>query len=319
VRLAEELDRLQPIQDLPNWSENLVLQVHDPATGVSVWAHWSRMPEASGVWESVLTCYLPGGALLTSRAFGHSPDRDLASSGPAGFRCVEPLRRWRLEFAGMARRVRTADVVAGPVADGPVEPLEIALDFDGVHPVWDARHRLAGSTWASGHLEQGGRIAGSVRCRDGGFAVDGHGFRDHSYGPRDYSGMAGNTWVSAVFPSGRALVTLAVWPAGSSEHASMGYVWDGSTMHDALRVDLPPLAGADGGPHTADIGMTTDLGEHRLHVAATHQMNYSMYAPVGMALGTAGPGFITVAECPAVVTWDGERAAGWFEKSYRLG
>lgn len=318
------LDRLQAVGGLRNWSENLVLQVNDPRAGVSVWAHWSRIPPKPGswdgpaIWEAVLTGYLPGGVLLTSRSFGPSPMADVASSGPAGFRCVEPLRRWELRFTGMARRVRTADAVAGPVTDGPVEPLEVTLGFEGSHPVWDAGHGVSGSTWASAHLEQGGRITGRMRCLDGVLDIDGHGFRDHSYGPRDYSGMAGNTWVSGVFPSGRAIVALAVWPEPSGAPASLGFVWDGSSMHDAVRVDLPPLAAADGSPAESEISIATAAGVETLTVAATHQMNYSLDAPVGMILGTAGREFITVAECPAVLRWDGEETAGWYEKSYRL-
>lgn len=314
-----ERDRIQSVADLPNWSENLVLQVNDPRAGISVWAHWSRMPSAPGIWEGVLTCYLPDGTLLTSRSFGRSGSADAASSGPASLRCVEPLHRWELRFDGMARRVTPDEVAAGPVADGLVEPLEVALDFAGVHPVWDARQRVAGSTWASGHLEQGGRITGRVRHGSSRYAVDGHGFRDHSYGPRDYSGMAGNTWISAVFPSGSAMVLLAVWPAPTGEPVPLGYLWDGTELHDALAVDVPPLAAADGSPASADACITTDVGVERLSVSATHRMNYSMSSPVGMTLGTTTSGEdIVVAECPAVVTWDGEQAAGWFEKSYRL-
>jgi hypothetical protein len=309
------LDRIQPLTDLPGWSENLVLQVNDPRAGISVWAHWSRMPSAPGVWEGVLTCYLPDGALLTSRSFGRSALPDAASSGPATLRCVEPLHRWELRFDGLARRVTPAEVAAGPVPDGPVEPLEVALEFTGGHPVWDAQARVSGSTWASAHLEQGGRITGRV----GDVVIDGRGFRDHSYGPRDYSGMAGNTWISAVFPSGRAVVLLAVWPAPAGDPVPLGYLWDGAELHDALAVDVPPLAAADGSPSSAHVSITTAAGTERLHVRATGRMNYSMPSPIGMILGTTTTGAdIVVAECPAVVSWGDEQAAGWFEKSYRL-
>lgn len=310
-------DRIQGIQDAPNWSENLMLQVHDGAAGISVWAHWGRMPQRPGIWEAVLTCYLPGEELLTSRSFGTAPSADSASSGPCGLACIEPLRRWRLTFHGMARRISTRTATADTVADGPCEPLDIELDFQGIHPPWNAGGHLDGSVWASAHLEQAGTIRGRVQRPGTDARVDARGVRDHSYGPRDYSQLRGDTWVSAVTPSGRAAVLLAVWPE-EGDPTPMGFTWDGTDLHQATAVTLPPLHSPDGAPHEARVSITTDRGTEELSVAATHRMNYTFDTPVGMILGTGSADDTVVTESPAHITWGDEHADGWFEKSHRL-
>jgi len=142
-------DVIQRIRAQPNWSENLlfVMYASPGADGLAAWAHWSRVPARPQLWEGILALYLPGGELLLHRSFGPGPPADLgpassaghgdpgdggaAGTGPLSFRCVVPLRRWSLRFDGMMRRTGTAEVSAGPLADGPWEPVRFAADFEG--------------------------------------------------------------------------------------------------------------------------------------------------------------------------------------------
>jgi len=171
------------------------------------------VPARPDLWEAVLALYLPGGELLLHRSFGAGPDSSAASSGPLSFRCVEPLRRWSVRLDGTMRRTSTAEVTAAPLADGPWQPVRFEADFEGLAPAWSARG-LGEQEWADGHLEQPGRITGSAELDGRRVTFATAGFRDHSYGPRDYAKILGDVWVSGVFPSGRTLLAIVVWTRG---------------------------------------------------------------------------------------------------------
>lgn len=317
VLASAGIDAIQEINQLPGWSENVVLQVWDPRAGMSIWAHWGRIPGHPTIWEGIVTCYLPDGEILTGRSFGSSGIPDAASSGLATVHCVEPAHRWRMEFAGMLRRTTSREVASGPLGDGDVEYLELELDFVGLHPVWSAGEHMSDADWASCHLEQGGRFTGTVRHRDGETAIDAVGFRDHSHGPRDFSMLLADTWVTAVFPSGTVMSALSVWPM-SADQVQMGFIWDGRSMHEVTGVQVPRLADPDGAPHDAEVILTTASATELCTVSMTHCMTYSFAEPAGMVLGATADGKVIVTEGPAQVRWGREHAAGWVEKNHRL-
>lgn len=313
-------DRIQAVPaDRPGWAENLVFQVHDAASGLAVWCHWGRMPEAPEIWEGLFALYLDGGELLVSRAFARSPSPDTASGGALSFRCVEPGRLWAMRFDGMARSTSTAELARGPLVDGAVEPVSVELTFTGLHPLWSAHGAMDGQTWAQAHLEQAGRISGRVDVRGRCVEIDAFGFRDHSYGPRDYSGLLGDTWCTAVFPSGRAFLTLDVWQI-EGPSLRKGFIWDGTTVTEAVAIDPVRLSGGDGSPHAFDLQIDAGQRVERVHVVQRHCMMATMGQPSALIPGASvGDPRIYATEGPATITWDGEVAAGWIEKTIRFG
>lgn len=298
----------------PGWCENMVLQVHDSAAGVSVWAHWGRIPDAPHVWEGVLVVFLPDGALLTSRAFGGSAEPDTASSGALTLRCVEPAERWLVSFDGMALPTTEAALAAGPQPDGPIEHVTVDLAFTGVHPLYGGV--ASDQTWASAHFDHGGRIAGTVTHAGTTYAIDGAGFRDHSYGARDYSKLVGDTWCTAVFPSGRALLGIEVWQDAGAAYRQ-GFTFDGTTLTPAGTIEVPRLQDVHGAPHR----FTMRLGEETIDVEQQASMAMTFGRPVGLVMGARldDPALPVITEGPAKVVWDGETADGWIEKSLRPG
>jgi hypothetical protein len=312
-------DRIQSIQGVPGWSENLVLTIHDPAAEVSLWAHWGRIPSSPEVWEGVLCVYLPGGELLVSRSFGTSPDARLATSGALGFRCVEPGRVWEMGFDGMARATTTAEVARGPLVDGEVERVRASLAFTGVTPLWSAHGAMDEQTWANAHLEQGGRIEGVLELRGRRIAIDAFASRDHSYGPRDYSGLLGDTWCTALFPSGRAFLTIDVWQL-QGPSLRKGFIRDGTEMVEAVAAEPARLAAFDGSPHAFDLDIVVAAGDiERVHVEQQHCMMWTMAEPSALIPGaSADDPRIYATEGPALITWDGEVGAGWIEKTLRF-
>ncbi len=89
---TQQVDSIQEIASLSDWSESAVIQVHDPATGVAVWAHFSRMPVAPEIWEGDLIVFDDDGTLLVSRTFSRST-RAAEAGGILRKQCVEPGQR----------------------------------------------------------------------------------------------------------------------------------------------------------------------------------------------------------------------------------
>lgn len=316
---AAHVDQIQPVAAQPNWSESLVIEVNDPVAGLAVWAHFSRIPAAPDIWECDLVVYDEDDSLLVSRSFCRAARPDEAG-GVLAMRCVRPGQAWTLSFDSMARRVGSADSLAAPVTDGAVEHLAVDLRFDALHPAWSAGGLMESATWASGHVEQAGRIHGKVVVRGRDAMVDGVGFRDHSYGPRDYAHLIGNTWATGVFPDGTVLLALAVWaePAGSAP-AQLGFYWDGEALHELAHTGLAALGSPDGGPrHTRFVAAYPGV-ELPVDVELIHRAGFTLQSPVGMSLGVTPDrdNLATVVESPAILRCGDKAAYGWYEQNLR--
>lgn len=311
-------DRIQPVADVPGWSKNSVAIAWDRETDAFVWAHWGRMPAAPHVWEGALAVRLPGGRLLVSRSFAASPDADVACSGPLSLSCPAPHDHWELRFDGMARPTDEAALRSAPMPDGPHVPLSIDLRFAPVMPAWDAHAGMAEQSWARAHRQDANRVTGRVVTPDAEVMIDAAGFRDHSYGPRDYATLLGDSVCWAAFPDGRAVMALEVWQSGDRPSVSLGYVWDGETVVTAHEVSSPPLADLSGEAREATVVLRTPEDEVTLEVEAHPGTWWTLDEPAGLTAGVRlGDDDPVVLERPARVTWAGEPGDGWFEQILR--
>lgn len=109
---------------------------------------------------------------------------------------------------------------------------EARLRFADFHPRFDyhaivaPEQPLAG---VSSHFEVSGRVTGSLRLGEREFAVDALGYRDRSWGRRDWSQIRGTRWWPCVF--GPDLTTHVIHLVRAGRVLKVGYVWrDGRTI-----------------------------------------------------------------------------------------
>lgn len=147
-------------------------------------------------------------------------------AGPLRFECVEPFRRWTMEFAGEALASTTARQMAGEPDGEPVD-LAFRIEAEMAVPPWlmggmtaDAARAMKvgdGSALMGGvRYEQLCRIRGEV-CVDGKHhAISGTGMRVRRQGVRNMGAALGHCQHSALFPSGRAFgaIVMAAGPEG---------------------------------------------------------------------------------------------------------
>lgn len=297
-----------PVPEAPLWSENFAWTGFDPATGVGVFLHLGRSPVGADLWRSVVVAYLPGERLLVAKSVAPSPGG--IGNGVLSMTCLEPMRRWTISHRGVARPTSRPELAAGRLTDGEVVGLDIDLTFEARAPIWDlgAMHSL-GDT----HYEQHGRLTGSVVVAGTSYPLDGPGYRDHSTGARDMTGLGAHVWAHAAFPSGRAFSALRVFTPDGRSALTAGAIVDGEVLAPAAAEATPALDDASGRPAS---GVIVFPGLSPITVEILHGVTLTLGRPNDFYFGYDGaPGFTVLTDCPARFAWDGEITTGWLERS----
>ena len=291
--------------------------------------------EAVGAtWETAqmatLNLALPGGRVLL--AYANEPPHPVADeqgrprilgAGPLRFVCVEPFRRWRLEFDGPAvvtsvdEQIAGRGSAAGAGADAERVPLRIEIEGDMVAPPWTQGSLDPDGQFVVGEdrIEQLFSASGSVSIDGDTISLRGGGLRIHRKGGNrsDYNDFFGHCWQSTSFPSGRAFgyIHYTPRPDGTIKYHE-GWVMDGGEILPAKVVDTPWLAGTQ--PDGDDVGFTmrTPRGDVRIE----GETALSTFVPE-RAIGE-GVTFPTLQQGIARYRWDGEEAYGMIERSTRL-
>lgn len=153
----------------------------------------------------------------------------IRGAGPLRFQCVEPFRRWTMEFNGQALVSTTVRQMAGE-SDG--EPLDLTFRFEAemAAPPWlmggmtaeAARSMKAGDAGAlmgGIRYEQLCRIKGHVSIGREEHCVSGTGMRVRRQGVRNMGAAMGHCQHSALFPSGRAFGAIVMAPGPEGPEA----------------------------------------------------------------------------------------------------
>jgi hypothetical protein len=323
VETRPEVDQLQRPDPVPaEYSENLIMMGYDPASEHSFYWHWSRMHADPDLWEGLIAIYRPGGELLVERHFGkHGNNVDVADSGHCSFTVEAPLQRWHARFEGSAARANTVEAARDLVADSGEVSLRADLVFEGISPVFSAGAAMDNQDWGDGHLEQAGRVTGTIVIEGDEITLDcSTAFRDHTWGRRNYEGLDRHAWCYGIFPSGRIFLVLEAWH-DPDEHACFGFVVEDGTMVLARPVQTPDLKDPAGEPRRFTIALESSVGDMTVNVEMLHAMSFHLKAPLEMPLGTdwgAERNTINV-EGPTVCDWNGERGYGWIERTNRVG
>lgn len=333
-------DLLQPIPTgVPGWSETMFFHAWSPgedgAEGVGVFIHCGRWPDDPTLWWAQVIALLPDGELLVDRSWGRAPDEHGPATGNLRIRCVEPLRRWRLEFDGAGEITDVERMALGPSGAGPARAFTFGLDLEAAAPVWDMHAALGidGLQWAAHHHTQGFRATGELTSGSGAarvvWPVRGSAIRDHSSGPRDVGRLGGLHFCVFVFPeSGRVINGLVNWDLdGRVDHRTDAFfdggVDDGGTVAIGSSIRFTGLA--DHVTHEPrNISVTLDRSDgspHRMAATRLHGYTLTFLAPNeninGLDLRTEPDGLIITQSTVRVVAPDGEVGFGVVERDYR--
>lgn len=231
--------------DVPLWSENYIFQGGDPETGVFFYHLIGRMAGNPDHWRAVFQCTLPGGEILSWKSYGPDSDGSGPATGPFRAQCVEPFRRWRVRYDGVAAATtREQNRTAFMSARAQPEPIDFDVMWDATTPVWSIGAEAGAeaedhSVWNM-HLEQAGVVRGHLCYRGERISFEGLGFRDHSVGPRELSTGSNHTWMQASFPHSQrhfGLISLAF--TDSEERHTDAFCFAEGRLRDCVAERFP--------------------------------------------------------------------------------
>ena len=192
---------------LPLWSESYWFPIYDPQTGIGVVTRIGILPNQglANLWLFIsqggkivhnatdLRCPLPDG------------DIDNLCLKNVAYHCLEPLRTWRLSYEA---------------------------DDYGVDLLWEAccpvyQYPSGAVDQASRHIEQSGRVHGTVSIAGKTYEVNCLGHRDHSWGgERDWAKLGTWTYISCEFGEDLSFNAIKI-SFDPQTHLKIGFFWDG--------------------------------------------------------------------------------------------
>lgn len=248
------------------------------------------------------------------------PDGGVASRGAGSliFRCLDPFRRWSLEFDGAVVQSTSAQQMAGERGSEEA-PLAFRFDAEMVEPPWlmggmtaEAANAMAGvgaALMGGLRYEQLCRVTGWVRIAgEGQRAIAGTGMRVRRRGVRNMGGAPGHCQHSALFPSGRAFGANAFWPAADGTQAFNEAFVVASTGErlPARLAKAPWLTRLEGPGDDVSLVFDTPTGPVRIEgetVLKTFDHHHFEMADTSV-----------LEQGVARYVWDGEETIGLFER-----
>ena len=195
---------------LPLWSESYWFPIYDPVTKIGVVTRigilanqglanlWMFISRNGKIVHDVtdLACPLPPGDIDNLRL------KDVT------YRCLDPLRRWALTYEGEGYGVDLLWESFCPVYQYPASP-DTSVDQ------------------AARHIEQSGRVRGTVTIAGQTYTLDCLGHRDHSWGgERDWAKFNTWTYISCEFDETRSFNAVKI-SFDPETHLKVGFFWDG--------------------------------------------------------------------------------------------
>lgn len=297
----------------PLWSENWLTYGWSPENAIGVYFHICRRPGPIGVYEETFNVYLPENRVLTSRGFAPIRNPLGPNAGAVSFECNEPFKRWTKSFRGAARLVTVQQLWAGPLEDGPQVDVDFTMSIDAMSPPFDYGAERLEQSWGTGHYEQHHEMTGVLRFDGQEFRLQGAGLRDHSWGPRDWTGIGETTWYHGQFTgSGRSFMVISVPGRPPFEPFRYAVVSDRHRVYQAAIEKVPdvPEVYRAGGHYRLEL--TTAAGPALIHAEPTQSMPMTFIAPAEIGHGihqnpTDTHDFI---ETMTRFEWDGEVGYG---------
>lgn len=249
----------------------------------------------------------------------------IGGAGPLRFTCIEPFRRWKMEFRGTAPVVSADDLVATPYPQERA-PCDVAFSIELIMavPPWimgtlaseagDALENSDQGDYMSPRYEQLCRARGSMTIDGMTSNFKGQALRIRRQGFRKFEGFWGHCWASALMPSGKAFGYNVFPPREDGQPSySEGYIFDGDgELRSAQPSEIPWLKELIVRGERADSELTA--GDDTFDIEGTAfiatRARYSTQLPPDFPAD-----FPVIQQSHVMYTWDGERATGMMERS----
>jgi hypothetical protein len=253
---------LEPSAEFPHrqgtekeWSESLYFNFTDPRSGIGGYTRIGVLPNQDSD-IGVMMLFAGGKRLMVTSQDGRAVTADGFNVGTLSYERVEPLKSWRLTFAGeMGDLADSRDLTRVDPGSIPRRPVEVELLWQGMAPAFNFKNAepaavaemlvSAGtklsdlrsvSKVGSEHYEQAGKVTGRITIDGEELEFAGSGHRDHSWGVRDWSAPRAWTWLSCQFAGELAFNLSRV--AIESVDMFNGFLCHGGRNYPVRRAEL---------------------------------------------------------------------------------
>jgi hypothetical protein len=201
---------LVPDPTVEGFGENHAFWLCDPQERIHLNVHFNTWDERGcyAMRRGKLYILTGGGRmlLLTESGFASTPEGP--GSATITSKCLQPFRRWTLEFNGMLNDVTAPITVDGSPARPVLVPASFRFEMEMIAPAWQQGALTPGGLGpvkdfiGGQRYEQLFRFSGTVEFEGAPHQLSGFGNRTHRWGMRNYSAMLGHCWGAAMFPGG---------------------------------------------------------------------------------------------------------------------
>jgi hypothetical protein len=237
-----EYDILHEVGEQKDWNESFYFNFYDRGNDL---CGFMRIGLQANKKEKSVFCFLmmPDGSIVGAKEHVEMADTELIGKG-LKFEKVEADKKWVLHHEGELMRMDKGE-------QAPVM-VTFNLEFEALNEPFDYRKCVSGENEkisqpvASEHIEQAGRVTGTVKVGDKEYTVKALGERDHSWGMRDWTAPREWIWITCQFSDDYAFnITKLEMDKGDVD---AGFLFmDGQTI-PIVKVDIAREFQADGSP-----------------------------------------------------------------------
>ena len=319
-RLLEQDEYPHPPGPESNFNESVYGNAFDGASGAGGWMRaGNRVNE--GYAEKSVVLYLPDGRLAC--AFGRPAIADNGRWEADGLtvETIVPFRHQRIAYRGDVMLIDDPAALRDPkraFADAPRVAADVSWDYrttnplHGGVPVGDDIPTMYGRDFSLGHFNQHAAVSGHMSVGDESWEIAGHGWRDHSWGPRHWSHIYIYRLFLATFDDGNGLMLLKLHALDGRARSAGALLIDG-VYHDVMDMSVMTDWNDALDPVRARVGIRTADASHHIEIESV------VTAPLRNRRQDGDTSFVTrIAETKARIRWNGREAWGMSEYIDRL-
>lgn len=240
--------RLEPRDDYTHapgseatFNESMYFNVYDPAAQVGGFFRiGNRVNE--GYAEVTVCLFLPDGRVAFTFGRPAIGSNDRFEAGGLEFEVLEPMERLAVRFDGELTLLADPREMVEPrraFTANPRVPASVTLDYRALAPPVGGERdtpERAGEEFARAHYEQLVTATGTITVADACHTVDGHGLRDHSWGPRTWQAPWYYRWLVGCGPTFGFMGSRVVSRSGPGTRG--GFVWDQGELYLCDRCEI---------------------------------------------------------------------------------
>jgi hypothetical protein len=322
LRMESEDEYMHRPDDSVNFNESVYVNGFDPRTRIGGWMRLgNRVNE--GYAELSVMLYLPDGRVAVQFGRPEITSNDRFDAGGLSYGVDDPLSTVRMAYAGEVLLLDDPSALRDPktmFTTAPRAPASVELRATGVSPIHGGeptateheRLMYYGPQFSRGHFNQHTSVTGTMQVDDQSFAIDGFGWRDHSWGPRYWQAIWAYRLFLVTFGPDRALMLLKnMYPDGTSRR--LGVLLIDDRYEEVTDLDVSTTWSADQDPASVVLGVRT------AHRTALIEGRVLTMTPLRNRRRADGELLVSrVAEGFTEYSWDGLTGIGMMEYIERV-